>query len=448
MFRKVLIANRGEIAVRVIRACRELGVRSVAVHSEADARALHVREADEAHLCGPAPARESYLDGERIAEIAAGCGAEAVHPGYGFLAESPEFAEQCARRGIAFIGPSPQVIRLMGDKVESRRAMREAGVPVVPGTSERVSDEEATRQALAMGLPVMVKASAGGGGRGLRMVSEERKLPQALKRARGEALAAFGDDGLYLEKVVERPRHIEVQLLADAEGRVVHLFERECSIQRRHQKLVEEAPANHLPPALREALGEAACTAARAVGYVGAGTCEFLVDPQDRFYFLEMNTRVQVEHPVTEEITGVDIVQAMIRVAAGEPLGLEQRELAIRGHAIEARVYAEDPDRRFLPSPGTLERFRAPSGPGIRLDSGVVEGDVVSVHYDALLAKLIAWGETRREAIERLEGALAAFDVEGIKTSIVFHRRLVRHPLFLEGRYDTGFIEAHMAPAK
>jgi acetyl-CoA carboxylase biotin carboxylase subunit len=446
-FRKVLVANRGEIAVRVIRACRSLGVPSVAVHSEADARAPHVALADEAVPIGPARASESYLVADRILEAARQTGAEAVHPGYGFLSENGEFAEACERAGLVFIGPPAEVIRSMGDKVTARAAMRHAGVPVVPGSSQALSDEAAIEAAIDIGLPVLIKASAGGGGRGLRVVEREDRLAKAIARARSEAASSFGDDAIYVEKCIARPRHIEVQLMADRHGQVVHLFERECSVQRRHQKVLEEAPAHGIPMELRQRLGEAALAAARAVDYVGAGTVEFLLDRDGRFYFLEMNTRIQVEHAITEAITGVDLVQAMIRVAAGEPLPFSQQDLRIDGHAIEARVYAENPEKNFLPSPGRLERYIEPEGPGIRVDSGVVEGSEVTPFYDPMLAKLIAWGTDRQQAIVRLREAVAAYEIEGVATSLSFHARLLEHPAFLAGRYDTGFIEEHM-PAK
>ena len=444
MFEKILIANRGEIAVRVIRTCREMEIVTVAIYSDVDRDALHVRFADEAYPCGPPPARESYLVMERVIEIARKSGADAIHPGYGFLAENGDFSDLCAKEGITFIGPSGDVMRAMGDKVAARRTMQAAGVPIVPGTTEVVSDEQVVEVVREIGLPVMVKASAGGGGKGMRLVRTEGELEKAVARARGEARASFGDDSLYVEKFVEQPRHIEIQILADGHGNVVHLFERECSIQRRHQKVIEEAPGNGVSEALRARMGEAAVAAARAVDYVGAGTCEFLVDKNDDFYFLEMNTRVQVEHAVTEAITGVDIVKAMIRAAAGDPHGLEQKKLAIRGHAIEARIYAEDPDQNFAPSPGEIVVYRPPDGIGVRVDSGVYQGAKVTVYYDPMVAKLIARGEDRPEAIARLKRALSEFVVKGIKTSIPFHQRLVRHPVFLKGRYDTGFIDEHM----
>ena len=445
MLKKVLIANRGEIAVRVIRACRELGVASVAIHSDADRAALHVRLADEAWPCGPAPARESYLDVERVVAIARRAGADAVHPGYGFLSENGAFADACQAAGLVFVGPPGEVIRRMGDKVTSRRIMHEAGVAVVPGSLERLSDEEVPVRARALGYPVMVKASAGGGGRGLRLVREERELAAALARARSEAASAFGDDGLYLEKALERPRHVEVQVLADAAGRTVHLFERACSVQRRHQKLLEEAPDPALPAELRARMGEAAVAAARAVGYRGAGTVEFLVDAAGSFYFLEMNTRIQVEHPVTEAVTGVDLVKAQLRLAAGEPLPFAQADLRLAGHALEARVYAEDPARGFLPSPGRIGVFRPPAGPGVRVDAGVEAGDTVTTHYDALLAKVIAFGADRGEALARLTRAVDEFAVSGVATTLPFHRRLVRHEAFRAGRYDTGVVDQVLA---
>jgi acetyl-CoA carboxylase biotin carboxylase subunit len=440
-FQKVLIANRGEIAVRIARACRELGVRSVAIFSEVDRNALHVRHADEAWPCGPAPARQSYLKIDRVLEIAKESGAEAIHPGYGFLAENAEFARRCGESGVTFIGPSPETIEAMGDKVIARQRMAEAGVPIVPGTTEKLSDDEAVAFANKIGLPVMVKATAGGGGKGLRLVSEEDQLAPSIARARSEAQASFGDDAIYVEKFVEQPRHIEIQILGDRQGNAIHLFERECSIQRRHQKVIEEAPANDLPPAVRQQMGAAAVAAAKAVSYEGAGTCEFLVDPNFDFYFLEMNTRVQVEHPVTEMVTNVDIVKTGIRIAAGEPIGIDQEQVGLSGSAIECRIYAEDPEHGFRPSPGTISVYRPPGGPGVRNDTGVYQGATVPVHYDPMVAKLITWGRDRHEAIGRMRRALREFVVKGIKTSIPFHRLVMEHPKFVEGRYDTGFID-------
>jgi len=448
MFGKILIANRGEIAVRVMRACREMGIRTVALYSDVDRDGLHVRMADEAYPCGPPPARDSYLRMERVIEIAKRAGAEAIHPGYGFLAENGDFADLCAGAGIAFVGPSGDVMRAMGDKVRARQAMQKAGVPIVPGTTDALTDDEAIEFAVRIGFPVMVKATAGGGGKGMRLVTHASEMEKALQRARGEARASFGNDSLYVEKFVAQPRHIEIQILADRHGNTLHLFERECSVQRRHQKVVEEAPGNGITPELRARMGRAAVAAARTVGYVGAGTCEFLVDAKGEFYFLEMNTRVQVEHAITEAITGVDIVKAMIRAAAGDPLGIAQKELRISGHAIEARIYAEDPEQNFAPSPGRIVVYRPPAGIGVRVDSGVYQGATVTVYYDPMVAKLIAWGQDRGEAIDRLRRALSEFVVTGIKTSIPFHQKLLRHPVFLAGRYDTGFIEQHMAGGK
>jgi acetyl-CoA carboxylase biotin carboxylase subunit len=442
VFKKILIANRGEIAVRVIRACRELEIAPIAIYSEADSEALHVRLADSAYPCGAAPARESYLVAERVVEIAQRAGADAIHPGYGFLSENAEFADRCEAAGIRFIGPKGDVIRAMGDKITARQKMASAGVAVVPGVSEPIADAEAAQCAESIGYPVLVKASAGGGGKGMRRVDAPEDLSQALERVRGEASSAFGDATLYLEKFVENPRHIEIQFLADSHGNAVHLGERECSIQRRHQKLIEEAPANRVSPELRAELGRAAVTAAKAVDYCGAGTCEFLVDGAGNFYFLEMNTRIQVEHAITEAVTGIDLVVAMIRIAAGEPLAFAQSDVEFRGHAIEARIYAENPDRNFIPSPGLITTYRPPSGPGVRIDAGVDEGTKVTVHYDPMIAKLIAWGADRKEAIARLDGALAEFDIQGIKTSIPFHREALLHPDFVSGSYTTEFVES------
>ncbi len=443
-FKKVLIANRGEIAVRVIRACRELGIRSVALYSDADRNALHVRFADEAHPCGPAPAAQSYLDMDKVMEIAKKSGAEAIHPGYGFMSENAAFARRCKEEGIIFIGPRPETIESMGDKVISRQKMAAAGVPIVPGTTEKLSDEQAIAYAGEIGLPVMVKATAGGGGKGMRLVREESELASSIKRARSEARASFGDDSIYVEKFVEEPRHIEIQILGDSHGNALHLFERECSIQRRHQKVIEEAPANRMPPALREEMGQAAVAAAKAVNYEGAGTCEFLVDAKFNFYFLEMNTRVQVEHPVTEMITNIDIVKTGIRIAAGQEIGIRQEEVGINGWAIECRIYAEDPEQNFRPSPGEVLAYRPPGGPGVRNDPGVYPGAEVTVHYDPMVAKLICWGRNRDEAISRMKRALREFVVKGIKTSIPFHRVVMDNPKFLEGHYDTSFIETEI----
>jgi acetyl-CoA carboxylase biotin carboxylase subunit len=442
MFRKILIANRGEIAVRIIRACRDLGVSPVAVFSDADANALHVRMSDEAYCIGPPPSNQSYLNIAAIIAAAERAGAEAIHPGYGFLAENAEFAGAVGSAGLTFIGPSPDAMEVMGSKTSARRAAIEAGVPVVPGTTESLGSYEAARATAArFGYPVMLKASAGGGGKGMRQVAQESELLSAFETAQSEAAAAFGNPEIYLEKLVERPRHIEIQIFADAQANFVHLGERECSIQRRHQKVIEECPSPIDDSSLRERMGEAAIRIARAVNYVGAGTVEFLFSDATReFYFLEMNTRLQVEHPVTELVTGFDLVREQITVAVGAPLSFGQTDVIWRGHAIECRVYAEDPDNNFLPSPGRISFLRAPAGPGIRDDSGVTEGDEVSIYYDPMISKLAAWGRTRAEAIDRLRRALDEYAVGGIKTTLPFFREIVRDEKFIAGRLDTGFI--------
>jgi len=437
----VLVANRGEIARRILRAARASGVRSVAVYSEADAGWPHVREADEAVLIGPAPARESYLDAERILEAARRTGAQAVHPGYGFLSENWRFAQACEAAGLVFVGPSWRVIQQMGDKVGARREMVRAGVPVVPGSDGPVASlDDARRVAAEIGYPVMLKAAAGGGGIGMVKVSDEAGLASAYATAERRAQAAFGSAALFVERYLTEPRHIEVQVFGDGDGRVVHLHERECSIQRRHQKLVEESPAARLSPVVKERLTRAAVAGARAVGYVNAGTMEFIVQG-DEFYFLEMNTRLQVEHPVTEEVTGLDIVRAQLQVASGEPLPWRQEDIVQRGAAIECRIYAEDPAKNFMPSPGTISRWAPPSGPGIRVESGVAEGCQVSVHYDPLLAKLVAAGGSREEAIARMQAALESFVAEGLKTAIPFHLRVMASAAFREGRTHTQMVE-------
>jgi acetyl-CoA carboxylase, biotin carboxylase subunit len=441
-FKKVLIANRGEIAVRVIRTCREMGLKSVAVYSEADRAALHVRRADEAYLLGPAPSRESYLRIDRLLEVARRTQADAVHPGYGFLAENPDFARACEEADIAFIGPRSETIALMGEKTSARRAALAAGVPVVPGTLEPVVGAEAIRrEAERIGYPLMLKAAAGGGGKGLRLVLQPEDLESSADRARSEARNAFGDDSLYLERAITKARHIEIQVLADHHGAAVHLFERECSIQRRHQKIIEESPSPLLTPELRERMGEMAVALVRSIGYQNAGTLEFLVDAERRPYFLEMNTRIQVEHPVTEMVTGEDLVKLQIRIAQGEPLPFRQADLSQRGHAIECRVYAEDPDQGFLPSPGRIEALRVPGGPGIRDDSGVYEGYEVGVHYDSLVSKLLAYGYSRRDAILRMRRALGEYRILGIKTTLPFLNRVLHHPAFVAGDFDTSFVE-------
>jgi len=444
MFKKILIANRGEIAVRVARACREMGIASVAVYSEADADALHVRAADEAVCCGPARATESYLDVAKIVSIARETGADGVHPGYGFLSENAEFAKAVTDAGITFIGPTPEVIASMGLKIAARERMIAAGVPVVPGGDEILELEAAKQAAAEIGYPVLVKASAGGGGRGMRRVDDPAELETALERASSEAEAAFGDGAVYLEKCLIGPRHIEIQIMADQNGHTVHFGERECSIQRRHQKLVEEAPAFGMTEALRAAMGEAAVRAAKAVSYVGAGTCEFLVDANGDYYFLEMNTRIQVEHPVTESVTGVDLVAMQIHMAAGESLDVKQEDVTLDGHAIEVRIYAEDPEKGFIPSPGAIVAWEAPTGEGIRLDSGFEGGQTVTPHYDPMIAKLIASGESRDQALERMATALEEFTIAGIRTGLPFLRRVCENDVFRKGAYDTAFIENEM----
>ncbi len=442
LFRKILVANRGEIAVRIVRACRDLGVASVAVFSEADRAALHVAMADEAFPIGPAAARDSYLNVDRVLAAARDSGADAIHPGYGFLAENAAFARACEGAGIAFIGPRSETIALMGEKTSARRAAREAGVPVVPGTFEPLADPDALRrEAERLGFPVMLKAAAGGGGKGLRLVASAKELEPALARARSEASGAFGDDRVYVEKALLRPRHIEIQVLADHHGNAVHLFERECSIQRRHQKLIEESPSPRMTPELRERMGALALSLVRQVGYRGAGTLEFLVDGDGAPYFLEMNTRLQVEHPVTELVTGLDLVKLQIEIASGYPLPFRQEDLRQTGHAIECRVYAEDPARDFAPSPGRITGLRVPEGPGVRNDGGVYPGYEVSVHYDSLLSKLLVHAAGRDEALSRLRRALSEYRVVGVATTLPFLERAARDPGFVEGRYDTSFVE-------
>jgi acetyl-CoA carboxylase biotin carboxylase subunit len=442
---KVLIANRGEIAVRVIRACRELGIAAVAVYSDADRDALHVLLADEAYPIGRPPAAESYLAIEKIVRAAKAAGADAVHPGYGFLAENAALAEACAAAGLTFIGPPPAALRAVGDKTAARRLARGLGVPTVPGTPEPVTDgDEALRLARELGFPLMIKAALGGGGKGMRLVRREEELAATLRMARGEAAGAFGDAAVYLERALPAPRHIEVQVLADAHGHVVHLGERECSIQRRHQKLVEECPSPIVDAALRARLGDAACRVVAAAGYVNAGTVEFLMDGDGHVYFLEMNARLQVEHPVTELVTGIDLVREQLRIAAGEPLGYAQDDVRWRGAAIECRINAEDPFAGWLPSPGTIRRLRAPSGPWVRDDSGVYEGYTVPGDYDTLLAKLIVWGADRAVAIERMARALGEYAIVGVRTTIPVLQRVVAHGDFRAGRLDTGFLERLM----
>ncbi len=448
MFKKLLIANRGEIALRIIRACHELGIPTVAVYSEADRESLHVRFADEDICIGPAPASQSYLDIPRIIAAAEISGAEAIHPGYGFLAENAEFSEICQRSEIVFVGPTPDQIRAMGDKATARRTMMEVGVPTVPGSEGEVHEvEEARKLAEGIGFPIMIKASAGGGGKGMRVAPDAESFEKLFRQARNEAEAAFGHPGVYLEKFIARPRHVEFQVFGDHFGRVVHLGERDCTIQRRHQKLIEEAPSPALTPELREAMGEAAVKAAQAIGYIGAGTVEFLLDVDDpgRFYFIEMNTRIQVEHPVTEVTTGFDLVKEQICVAAGEPLSFPDEGVTHRVHAIEFRINAEDPERNFAPSPGLITTYHPPGGPGVRMDSHIYAGYHVPPYYDSLLGKLIVHGNTRSEAIVRARHTLDSFVIEGVHTTIGFLARITRDPDFVSGEVDTGFVARFLA---
>ncbi|MDX1664675.1 MAG: acetyl-CoA carboxylase biotin carboxylase subunit [Candidatus Promineifilaceae bacterium] len=440
-FDKVLIANRGEIAVRIQRACHKLGLKTVAVFSDADRTAPHVRYADEAYHIGPPPASESYLRVDRLIEVARQSGADAIHPGYGFLAERAHFAQACYDADLVFIGPPPHAIEAMGDKQVARATVKAAGVPVVPGTEPGLEDDEMIAAAEEMGFPILVKAVAGGGGKGMRPVHRPAELADAIAGARREALASFGDGEVYLEKMIRDARHIEIQLLADAHGNIVHLGERECSLQRRHQKLIEEAPSFVVDEAMRQEMGAVAVAAARAVDYVSAGTIEFLVDRDKKFYFLEMNTRIQVEHPVTELVTGVDIVQEQLRVARGRRLPFTQDDIQMKGWAIECRVNAEDPYSNFLPSTGVISDISLPTGPGIRLDTGVYEGYEVTPYYDSMISKLIAYGETRGEAVLRMRRALEEYSIMGVKTNIPFHQHMLESHRFLSGQFDTRFVE-------
>ncbi len=441
-FRRILVANRGEIAVRVIRTCRRLGISPVAVCSEPDRDALHARMADEARLIGPAAAARSYLDIGAILDAAKRSGAEAIHPGYGFLAENPEFAQACGEAGIVFIGPGAAAMRKLGNKIEGRKRMAAAGVPVVPGLQKpRLAPRDLRAWAEVAGYPILLKAAAGGGGRGMRIVRSPAELEGALATAKSEARGAFGDDTVFAERYLERARHIEVQVLMDREGRGIALGERECSIQRRHQKLVEETPSPVVDAKTRARLGSYALKACRAAGYVNAGTVEFIRDARGRFYFLEINARLQVEHPVTEAVTGIDLVEAQIRIAAGEPLPVPARELRPRGWALECRIQAEDPEAGFRPAPGRIVVYRPPLGPRVRVDGGIAEGGEVSLHYDSLLAKLITWGRDREEAVETMAAALAEFRIAGVPTTLSFHRRVMADPEFRRGEIDTGYVE-------
>jgi len=445
MFRKVLIANRGEIAVRIARACREMGIVSVAVFSDVDRASLHVSQADEAYPIGPAPAADSYLNIAKILDVGRRSGAEAIHPGYGFLSENSRFARACTEAGLKFIGPPAEAMELMGSKTRARQAMQAAGVPVVPGSARGLSVAEAEELAPQIGYPVMIKASAGGGGKGMRLVRAPEELPSAFATALSEALRAFNDSEVYLEKFIENPRHIEIQVLADEHGHVVYLGERECSVQRRHQKVIEEAPSAVVGEDLRKRMGAVAVQAAQSAGYTSAGTIEFLVDAGLNFYFLEMNTRLQVEHPVTELVTGLDLVQLQLRIAAGEKLPFVQEEIALRGHAIECRIYAEDPENNFFPSPGKITRLLRPSGPGVREDSGVYEGWTVPLDYDPMLSKLIVHAPDRASALARMRRALHEYFVGGIKTNLSLFRRILENPDFQAARIDTGFLDRLLA---
>ncbi len=440
--KKILIANRGEIAIRIMRTCRELEIETVAVYSEADRTSLHVRYAHEAYHIGKAPSNESYLNIEKIIAVAKASGADAIHPGYGFLSENSKFARRCTEEGIIFIGPTPEVIVQMGDKIQARDAMKKAGIPVVPGTEGSISTEdEALKIIEEIGVPVMIKASAGGGGKGMRLVKDASQVVSAVRAARSEALAAFGDDSVYIEKYITSPHHIEFQILGDEHGNVVHLFERECSVQRRHQKMIEETPSPLMTDELRAEMGKAAVDAAKAVNYVGAGTIEFLVDNNRNYYFLEMNTRLQVEHPITERVTGIDLVKQQIKVAQGEALEFSQEDLEQKGHAIECRIYAEDPDNNFMPSAGKIYKISEPLGLGVRTDGYVYEGYEIPIYYDPMISKLIVWGKTRDEAIRRMRRALYEYKITGVKTSIKFLERIMNNKNFIEGNYDTHFIE-------
>jgi acetyl-CoA carboxylase biotin carboxylase subunit len=447
MFKKVLVANRGEIAVRVMRACRELGIRSVGIYSDADRPAPHVRYADEVYNVGPAPASESYLRIDTIIDVARRAGAEAVHPGYGFLAENAAFAAACGDAGLAFVGPTPETLHAAGDKQGARATMAAAGIPVIPGSDPALrGDEDIANAAAEIGWPVMIKAAAGGGGKGMRVCARAEDFTELLKLARNEARSAFGDDAVYVEKCVVGPRHVEFQILADAHGNVVHLHERECSIQRRHQKLIEESPSPALDDELRARMARAALAAARAANYTNAGTIEFLLDAERNFYFLEVNARLQVEHPVTELVTGVDLVKEQLYVAAGEPLRFTQDDVGARGAAIECRISAEDPNNNFYPATGTISRLRIPAGPGVRFDGGIAQGYEVPIYYDPLIAKLVVWAEDRHLAVERMHRALNEFVLDGVATTIPFHRWVMASDVFRKGEFDTSFVEKYFRP--
>ncbi|MBX7095328.1 MAG: acetyl-CoA carboxylase biotin carboxylase subunit [Flavobacteriales bacterium] len=445
--KKILIANRGEIAIRVMRTCREMGIATVAVYSEADRNAPFVRFADEAVLLGPPPSNQSYLLGDKIIEEALKLGVDGIHPGYGFLSENAEFARKVKKAGITFIGPTPEAMDMMGSKLAAKEAAKKYNIPMVPGTEGAVTDVAAAKEMCKkIGFPVLVKASAGGGGKGMRLVEREEDFEEQMKRAVSEAQSAFGDGSVFIEKFVTSPRHIEIQVLADAHGHIVYLFERECSIQRRHQKVVEEAPSSVLTPEIRKAMGECAVDICRACTYLGAGTVEFLVDDQLNFYFLEMNTRLQVEHPVTELITGVDLVKEQIKIARGEKLSFSQDDLKIKGHALEVRVCAEDPDNNFLPEVGKLQTYRRPQGPGVRVDDGYEEGMDIPIYYDPMIAKLITYGKDRTEAIERMLRAIREYEITGVETTLKFCAFALKHEAFVSGKFDTNFVKHYFVP--
>lgn len=449
MLKKVLVANRGEIAVRVLRACKELGIPTVTVYSEVDRNALHTRYADEAYEIGPPPPIESYLRIDKIIEVAKKSGAEAIHPGYGFLAENAYFAETCESENIIFIGPNSKAIKLLGDKIEARKTMEGAKIPVIPGSVKELSHEaQALKVVDRIGFPILIKASAGGGGKGMRIVRKKEEFASAMKQATSEARSAFGNPTIYIEKCLESPRHIEFQILVDNYGNAIHLGERECSIQRRYQKLVEESPSPIMTEELREKMGEVALRAVRASGYTNAGTVEFMVDPQRNFYFLEMNTRLQVEHPVTELVTGIDIVKEQLKIASGEPLSIHQEDVRLFGAAIECRIAAEDPENNFMPSTGKITELVEPSGPGVRVESGIFEGFEVPIFYDPLIAKLLVWAPNRGEAISRMRRALSEYKIRGIKTGIPFHQKVIQNPYFIRGEYDTTFIDKMFSATK
>jgi acetyl-CoA carboxylase, biotin carboxylase subunit len=441
---KLLVANRGEIALRVLRSAKEMGLQTVAIYSEADRNALHVRYADEAVCVGPPASKDSYLRGDKILEVCRQLGVDAIHPGYGFLSENAEFARMVTEAGLIFVGPSPEAMNVMGDKLSAKQAVKAYNIPLVPGTDEAISDvEEAKRIAATVGFPILIKASAGGGGKGMRIVNSAEDFEEQMQLAINEATSAFGDGSVFIEKFVTGPRHIEIQVLGDEHGNIVHLFERECSIQRRHQKVIEEAPSSVLTPELRAEMGRCAVDVARACNYTGAGTVEFLLDDQRNFYFLEMNTRLQVEHPVTEQITGLDLVKEQIKVAQGQPLAFNQEDLTITGHALELRVYAEDPQNNFLPDIGTLTTYVRPQGPGVRVDDGFEQGMEIPIYYDPMIAKLVTFGATREEAIARMLRAIDEYQITGIETTLGFGRYVLQHPAFVSGNFDTNFIRDH-----